>query len=46
MSETVAQRFARDYGSMQADRKAREWDNQPVERRHRSYVNENGSFQD
>lgn len=46
MSETAAQRFARDVAAQEADRKARGWDNQPVERRHREYVNANGTFQD
>jgi hypothetical protein len=40
MAETAAQRYARDYGSMQADRKTRELDNQSEGRRERLYVND------
>lgn len=37
MAETAAQRYARDYGSMDADRKARQLDAQPDERTDRLY---------
>ena len=41
--ETAAQRFARDWAAMQADRKARGLDAQPTERKGREYVAPNGT---
>lgn len=46
MAETAAQRFAREISSQPVERKARNWDARPDERRHREFVNENGTFQD
>jgi hypothetical protein len=37
--ETAAQRFARDYGSMEAERKDNQLDAQSAERKARLYVN-------
>lgn len=41
--ETAAERFARDYGDMEADRKARELDQQDDERQARLYVDSTGT---
>lgn len=38
--ETAAQRFARDWASVEADRKTRGLDQQPHERLDRLYVND------
>jgi len=51
MAETAAERFARDItaqdnGGTTPDRKNRSWDAKPDERRHREYVNPDGTFQD
>lgn len=41
--ETAAERFDRDYGQMEADRKTRKLDNQSLERVQRLYVAPDGS---
>lgn len=44
MSETAAERFARDYdANIEADRKTRTLDDQPHERKSREYVDNNVS---
>jgi len=39
MAETAAQRFDRDYGHVETDRRVRELDHQTLERLQRIYVN-------
>lgn len=43
MAESAADRFARDYGQMQEDRKDRQLDQQSTERKVRLYVAPDGS---
>jgi len=43
MAESAADRFVRDYGSMEADRKDRQLDEQSAERKARLYVAPDGS---
>lgn len=43
MAETAAQRFDRDFGHVETDRRVRELDHQPLERLQRIYVEADGS---